>query len=324
MTTGNSSEGTRWRGTSISPQGFRPRIPGAPRGIEAGKSLSDLLGSEAVDCLARNLKGVYPDFASAAFRQAAHERLAPLGLMDRGRHLANVLHEFLPATFSAAVGILLRSLTPPQAPGETCSLAGFFYLPHTCFVAQYGLDASNNRGRDPFAVAMNAQRELTQRFTAEFSIRPFLVHRRKETLSQLIQWTLDESPDVRRLCSEGTRPRLPWGMRLREFVGDPSHSFPILEALKDDSELYVRRSVANHLGDIGKDHPDLLFEICRSWLGGASPERLWLIRHALRYPAKKGHKFAIELRQRAGGRRDSKEWRRPPSRDGGYDISKTL
>ena len=285
-----------------SSKGFKPRIPEAPRGIQAGKSLSDLLGSEAVDCLARNLKGVYPDFASAAFRQAAHEGLAPLGLMDRGRHLANVLHDFLPSTFSAAVGILLRSLTPPAAPGETCGLAGFFYLPHTCFVARYGLDASNNRGRDPFAVAMTAQRELTQRFTAEFSIRPFLVHRRKETLSQLIRWTKEANTDVRRLCSEGTRPRLPWGMRLHEFVKDPTPSLPILEALKDDPELYVRRSVANHLGDIGKDHPDLLCEICRSWLNGASTERLWLIRHALRYPAKKGNQFAIELRKRAGAR----------------------
>ena len=137
----------------------------------------------------------------------------------------------------------------------------------------------------------------TRRFSAEFSIRFFLLQETERTLARLMEWTRDSDPHVRRLCSEGSRPRLPWAQRLPAFVRDPRPTLPILEALKDDPDLYVRRSVANHLGDIAKDHPQLVFEICERWAGGASPERKWLIRHAVRHPAKKGVKAALRLRR---------------------------
>jgi 3-methyladenine DNA glycosylase AlkC len=148
---------------------------------------------------------------------------------------------------------------------------------------------------------MRAQYELTQRFTAEFSIRPFLIQHQERTLARLMEWTRDASPHVRRLCSEGSRPRLPWAQRIPEFIRDPRPTLPILEALKDDAELYVRRSVANHLGDIAKSHQELAFEICAGWLRKASAERKWLIRHALRLPCKKLNKEAMKLRKAAGG-----------------------
>ena len=143
---------------------------------------------------------------------------------------------------------------------------------------------------------MQAQHALTRRFSAEFSIRPFLVRDQTRTLARLLEWTTDPDPHVRRLCSEGSRPRLPWGMRLTAFVQDPGPVLPILERLKDDPSLYVRRSVANHLGDIAKDHPERVFALCEAWLDGASNERKWLIRHALRHPAGKGHPTALALR----------------------------
>ena len=143
---------------------------------------------------------------------------------------------------------------------------------------------------------MRAQHALTRRFSAEFSIRPFLVRDQARTLARLLEWTTDPDPHVRRLCSEGSRPRLPWGMRLTAFVQDPGPVLPILERLKDDPSLYVRRSVANHLGDIAKDHPERVFALCQAWLDGASNERKWLIRHALRHPAGKGHPTALALR----------------------------
>jgi 3-methyladenine DNA glycosylase AlkC len=146
---------------------------------------------------------------------------------------------------------------------------------------------------------MSAQYEITRRFSAEFCIRPYLVKWPGRTLERLMEWTRDPDPHVRRLCSEGTRPRLPWAMRLKAFMADPTPVLPILEALKDDPELYVRRSVANHLADIAKDHPALALERCARWLEGASAERRWVIRHALRHPAKKGVKEALELRARA-------------------------
>lgn len=146
---------------------------------------------------------------------------------------------------------------------------------------------------------MTAQYELTKRFTAEFSIRPFLIHQQDRTLQQLKDWVTDPDPHVRRLSTEGTRPRLPWARRIPAFIKDPSPALSILEALKDDSSLYVRSSVANHLGDIAKDHPDLVFDICKGWLKDASKERKWLIRHAVRHPAKKEHPKALELRKKA-------------------------
>ena len=146
---------------------------------------------------------------------------------------------------------------------------------------------------------MRAQYELTRRFSAEFSIRAFLIRWPERTLARLMAWTRDADPSVRRLCSEGTRPRLPWAMRIPAFVKDPRPTLPILEALKDDPDLYVRRSVANHLGDIAKDHAALAFEICERWAAGASEERKWLIRHAVRLPAKQGVKAALRIRRLA-------------------------
>jgi 3-methyladenine DNA glycosylase AlkC len=182
---------------------------------------------------------------------------------------------------------------------DDLGLAVFFYLPHVSFVATYGLDAEHNGGRDPFEISMTAQYELTRRFSAEFSMRPFLIKWPDRTLARLMEWTRDPDPHVRRLCSEGARPRLPWAMRIPAFVKDPRPVLPILETLKDDEDLYVRRSVANHIGDIAKDHPQFAFEICERWLEGASAERKWMIRHAVRHPAKKGVKAALRLRKLA-------------------------
>ena len=275
------------------------RLPAAPGSIAKGSSLAALLDREAVACLAHNLALAHPEFDAAGFRTAALAGLAPLGILHRGAHLAAAMRRFLPADFEAAAEVILRSLTPPLTATSDLGLGVFFYLPHVSFAAQFGLDPAHNGGRDPFPAAMRLQYELTRRFSAEFSIRPFLIAQPERTLGQLLRWTRDPDPHVRRWCSEGTRPRLPWAPRIPAFVRDPRPVLPILEALRDDPELYVRRSVANHLGDIAKDHPDLVFEICGQWIEGASAERRWLLRHAVRHPAKHGVKAALEIRRRA-------------------------
>jgi len=267
-----------------------------------GASLATLLDSRAIECLAYNISQVYPNFASAAFRKAARRSVEGLGIMPRGVALAEVLHEFLPPRFDEAAGILVASLGPPLQGTSGHGLAPFFYLPHTRFVSLYGVNSRYNEGRDPFESAMQAQHEMTRRFTAEFSIRRFLIADPDRTLKKLLEWTLDPDPHVRRLCSEGTRARLPWAERLPMFIKDPKPTLPILEALKDDADLYVRRSVANHIGDIAKDHPALAVKICRGWLRGASAERFWVIRHAMRYHAKKGQPDALEVRRLAARR----------------------
>jgi 3-methyladenine DNA glycosylase AlkC len=276
-----------------------PRIPIAPNSIQKGIPLKHLLGSEAVDCLAHNILLVHPQFDEESFRRVALEGLEPLGILERGQHLARALRQYLPDKYATAIEILLASLTPPLIRTDDIGLAVFFYLPHVCFVAEYGLEARGNDGHDPFEISMRAQYELTKRFSAEFSIRPFLIRQQERTLSRLLEWTSDPDPHVRRLCSEGTRPRLPWATRITAFITAPDPVFPILETLKSDQSLYVRRSVANHLGDIAKDHPEKVFAICERWLREASTEVKWLIRHALRHPAKKGDTTALQLRAAA-------------------------
>lgn len=275
------------------------RLPAAPRSIQKGAPLKLLLGEEAVEGLAHNLRLAHPAFDADAFRAAALEGLEPLGIMERGAHLAQAMRRCLPAHYGSAVEVLLASLTPPMARTDELGLAVFFYLPHVSFVAQYGLDRAGNGGEDPFEVSMRAQYELTRRFSAEFSIRPFLIHEPTRTLARLLQWTDDPDPHVRRLCSEGTRPRLPWAMRLPAFDADPTPVLPILEKLRSDPDLYVRRSVANHLGDIAKRHPERVFTLCERWLADADNDLRWLIRHALRHPAKKLVPAAVRLRAAA-------------------------
>jgi 3-methyladenine DNA glycosylase AlkC len=165
-------------------------------------------------------------------------------------------------------------------------MSSFLYLPHVFYVAEYGVD--------DLETSLGLQYELTKRFTAEFSIRVFLERYPEQTLARLRVWARDPDVHVRRLVSEGTRPRLPWAPRLRAFQRDPRPVLALLELLKDDPELYVRRSVANNLNDIGKDHPELLFATARRWLEDASPERQWLVKHALRSAVKRGEAGALQ------------------------------
>jgi 3-methyladenine DNA glycosylase AlkC len=134
---------------------------------------------------------------------------------------------------------------------------------------------------------------MTKRFSSEFGIRFFLLHDAARCMPVLQAWTRDPDEHVRRLVSEGTRPRLPWAMQLPMFIADPSPALPLLEALRDDPSEYVRRSVANHLNDIAKDHPDLVAGLAARWLEGATPQRAKLVRHACRTLVKKGHPGAL-------------------------------
>ena len=249
--------------------------------------LKDSFGRDVPARIAASIVAVWPDFPADAFVAEALDGYDALELTPRVRQIARALHTHLPADYDAAIDILLASLGPPSSRGAPTGMAAFFYAPHVFFVADYGL--AN------WETSMRAQYELTQLFTAEYSIRGFLDREPDRTLARLHEWATDPSPDVRRLVSEGTRPRLPWAPRLRRFQEDPSPVLELLELLKDDPSLYVRRSVANNLNDIGKDHPDLLAATCRNWMQDASPQRRWLVRHALRSAVKRGEPAALAV-----------------------------
>lgn len=247
--------------------------------------LKNQFGIEIPQKIAAMIAGVSPTFATEAFLNEVLNGYDDLDLMPRGWKIAEALHHHLLSNYEEAVNVLIASLGPKLEQTKQSGMAPFLYLPHVLFVAKYGLEH--------FEASMQAQYELTQRFTAEFSIRPFLERYPEATLARLKTWTQDPSTHVRRLVSEGTRPRLPWAPRLREFQKNPYPVLELLELLKDDPELYVRRSVANNLNDIGKDHPSLLVEIARRWLVNATDERHWLIRHALRSAVKRADPGAI-------------------------------
>lgn len=136
--------------------------------------------------------------------------------------------------------------------------------------------------------------KLTQFTSCEFAIRPFIIHYPEVCMQQMLEWSNHKSVDVRRLASEGSRPRLPWAIALPKFKNDPTPVLPILEKLKNDPSLYVRRSVANNLNDISKDHPKLVITLARQWLG-QDPKTDWLIKHACRGLLKQGLPGAMQL-----------------------------
>lgn len=248
--------------------------------------LKDFFDERLVRGIAGTITPVYRKFPVETFVTEALTGLSRLELLDRGKHIADALAKTLPADYEQAIDILLRSLDVPKTR-DGGSLAPFFYLPHVTFVAKYGLDH--------FDASMRAQYALTQKFSAEFSIRYFILKDATRTVERLRSWTNDPNEHVRRLVSEGTRPRLPWAIRLPGFIADPAPVLELLERLRDDPALYVRRSVANNLNDIAKDHPDLAVDVCKRWLQDASPERKWIVTHALRWLVKRGHRGAIQL-----------------------------
>jgi 3-methyladenine DNA glycosylase AlkC len=249
--------------------------------------LKDFFNASLVGEIGAALEAVHPAFDTKGFVRRGLDGLDRLELLDRGWHLAEALHEHLPQPFPKAADVLVASLGPEHAGSDQFGMAPFRYLPHVFFVQKYGLDH--------FEPAMRAQYELTKRFSAESSIRAYLIRHPEETYARLVEWAGDDNVHVRRLVSEGSRPRLPWAPRLPDFQKDPHPVIALLEMLKDDPERYVQRSVANNLNDIGKDHPELAIDVCRRWLTDAPAARQWIVKHALRSLVKKGHRGALEL-----------------------------
>ena len=253
---------------------------------EDAAKLKDWFDREAAIRLAAQIRAVRPDFDSERYVRLASRGLQELEFKDRVEKFAWALKETLPQHLPTALAVLTESLPEPLVDCESPT-DGWLQWPIGEFIALYGLPH--------FEDSFEAMYALTQRFTAEYALRPFLEHYPEETLSVLSDLVDDESPHVRRFCSEAVRPRLPWAKVVNFLVEDPEPVLPILEALMDDPELYVRRSVANNLKDISKDHPNLVVDLCRQWWDSENEERVWLITHALRGLIKSAHPGALSL-----------------------------
>jgi len=250
------------------------------------------LGAQRVVRIGDAFADTWPGFDRTAFIDAAQAGLDALELKARVKHIADALHGRLPA-FGDAVPILLGTLgraadpDAPDATSDASGLRGFGAWPVIHYVARFGLDHPD--------LALDALGEMTGRFSAEFAIRPFLLQHPEKAWAAVDGWASHADVHRRRLASEGTRPRLPWGVRLTPSVADPTRGLSVIDRLVDDDELYVRRSVANHLNDVCKDHPDRALAMAARWAEGATRHRKWVVRHGLRTLLKAADPQALAL-----------------------------
>jgi 3-methyladenine DNA glycosylase AlkC len=249
--------------------------------------LKESVGPALVAALATRVAAVHPAFDGAAFTARLARELPPLALKERIAAVAGALRDGLPPAYPEALAILLATLGSPPQEGPSMFTGMWEAWPLATFVERYGLAHP--------AESLAAMREITQRASCEFAIRPFIELQYEQTMATLRAWARDESVHVRRLVSEGTRPRLPWGQRLRGFMADPAPVLELLELLRADPSEYVRRSVANNLNDIAKDHPERTLATLERWCADPSPTTERLARHALRGLIKAGHPRALAL-----------------------------
>ncbi len=207
-----------------------------------------------------------------------------LALKERMRHISVCLRATLPGEFRDAAGVLVGTAAQLIAENGEKMVFEYMFLPD--FIEQYGVD-------DP-EFSISALETITRCTSAEFGVRPFLLKYPDLMYPQMMQWASHPSFCVRRLASEGFRPRLPWGMGIPVLKKDPSPILPVLHLLKNDPTETVRRSVANNLNDISKDHPDVVLNIAGEWKG-THPDTDWIVRHACRGLLKNGHPVALSL-----------------------------
>ncbi|MBP1989831.1 hypothetical protein [Paenibacillus eucommiae] len=226
------------------------------------------------------IQAVYGAFDTDGFIAAAmDDTWNELELKARMRRISQSLGEYLPASYEEALAVLF-------AIDEAC--VGFPYLFFPDFVEVFG------QAEEHWALSMEALERFTKKSSSEFAIRSFLLREPERVMSQMMVWAEHSDDHVRRLASEGCRPRLPWGQALPMFKRDPAPVLAVLELLKADPSLYVRKSVANNLNDIAKDHPSVVIETARRWKG-MDPNTDWIVRHGCRTLIRKAESEVMAL-----------------------------
>lgn len=233
------------------------------------------------EALVAAFEAVYPPFDGAAFLARIYdEDWGDRELKDRMRHTTHALHDALPGDYRTALALIRRA-----APALDGFPFGNIVFPD--FVEVYGLD--------DWDASIPALEQFTQQSSAEFAVRPFILKGQDRMMAQMLAWAGHDAAAVRRLATEGCRPRLPWAIALPAFKADPSPILPILEQLKCDESESVRRSVANNLNDISKDNPQVTLDVLTRWQAHDTPEMQWMTHHALRTLAKAGDTDALTL-----------------------------
>ena len=263
-------------------------MPGEASGRPKTGVFKEELDAGPVAALCTRVTQRISSINSESLRRSATLDLDALALKQRVAQVADALRAHLdpdgPTMLRQLVAIADADPNDPVSPER---LSGFLAWPVIAVVERHGLPWPSE--------SLEALEQLTSTFSAEFAVRPFLRDHPELTLAVFHEWTRHPDEHVRRLVSEGSRPRLPWGARLRAFQADPRPTIALLEALQHDPALYVRRSVANHLNDIARDHPDLCVSTLHAWNVDPGEYTAWITRHALRSLVKDGHPGALAL-----------------------------
>lgn len=247
--------------------------------------LKDIYSEKFFDQFSAIATEVIPNFEKRKFKQLIFSgEWKNLELKERMRHCASTLHYFMPKEFPEASNIIQKLITTLRQKGILESGIEYMFLPD--YIEVYGVDRLN--------ASVQLMEFVTQFTSCEFAVRPFLIRYPEVMIRQMVAWSEHKSERVRRLASEGSRPRLPWAMAVPFLKKNPSSILPILENLKNDPSEIVRRSVANSLNDISKDHPAITLSIVKKWKG-FSAETDQLIKHASRTLLKKGNTNALAL-----------------------------
>lgn len=251
--------------------------------MESENAFKNLINKHVVELMGDEVGSVYPKFNKKEFNKITKE-LSSLELKARVLLLTKALRENLPSHYPEALKILVKVI-------EREKLTGFQLWPISEYISQFGLE--------DFDASMKAMYVLTQRFTSEFAVRPFILKNHIRVIKYFTKWASDKNVHIRRWVSEGSRPILPWGGKIPLFIMDPTQTLLLLDKLKFDEELYVRKSVANHLNDISKNHPSVVVDVLKMWQKSCPPSHQtkldWIKRHSLRTLIKKGDKKALEL-----------------------------
>jgi 3-methyladenine DNA glycosylase AlkC len=242
--------------------------------------LKNMYNHETLRKFALDIQAVYEPFRVDEFlKSTLDETWDGLELKARGRQITLNLRKYLPADYGEA----LRVIDQIVAKSE-----GFFGIIFPDFVEVYGQDEND------WDISIPALENYTRYSSSEFAVRPFIINHEKRMMAQMYAWSKHENEHVRRLSSEGCRPQLPWAQALPEFKKNPAPVLPILEQLKTDPSLYVRKSVANNLNDISKTHPDLVAKLAKEWYG--KNERTdWIVKHGCRTLLKKGNREVLAI-----------------------------
>lgn len=238
------------------------------------KKPTDYFDEELAEFLADKIIPVYPQFNKDAFILSIQNSIQNKALKQRVDLIADELHRHLPDDYPEATQILVRILGP-ENPNETGMFTEFYWvMPIARFVEKYGLNH--------YKISINAIEEITRRNTGEYAIRPFIQKHPNETLQVMKRWAQSDNFHLRRLASEGLRPKLPWASKLELFIDDPNPVFEILELLKEEPVHFVKKSVANHITDYLKVNTEATFELINEWQKSPNKHTRWIIKHATR------------------------------------------